>query len=360
MLKYTINRLRQYIFIFLTATIFFLFLTQNCFSKENVFVINNIKIKEKIKVNFSRNKYINIAFKKAFQDLMPKILLSKDLKKVENIKINKIKYLINSFQIVEEKYLNNEYNAVFKVSFNEFKVKKFLGDKNISFTESKKISAIFFPILFINDEIEDFYNNFFYKHWNETKIENELINFILPIEDLDDIFRIKKMKNKIEKINLEEIVSKYDIKNYVFALMDYNNKKLKIYLKTNLNRNESSKNIFYEIDTFENTDRLNYILRNMKMQITDIWKQQNLINISIPLVINVDYKYKNLKDLEKVKNELKKITIIDQFFIDELSIKDSFFKIYYYGNPKNLKTELFKRGYILKDTNGKWGLYKDE
>jgi hypothetical protein len=360
MLKYTINRLREYIFIFLTATIFFLFLTQDCFSEEDVFVINNIEIKEKIEVNFSRNKYINMAFKKAFQDLMPKILLSKDLKKANDIKMNKIKYLINSFQIVEEKYSNNEYNAVFKVSFNEFKVKKFLGDKNISFTESKKISAIFFPILFINDEIEDFYNNFFYKHWDETKIENELINFILPIEDLDDIFIIKKMKNKIEKLNLEEIVNKYDTKNYVFALIDYNNKKLKIYLKTNLNSNESSKNISYKIDTLENEDRLNFILRDVKMKITDIWKQQNLVNISIPLVINVNYNYKNLKDLDKLKSKLKKITIIDQFFIDELSIKDSFFKIYYYGNPKNLKTELFNQGYILSDSNGKWGLYNDE
>ena len=123
--------------------VFFLFLTQNCFSEEDVFVINNIKIKEKIGVNFSRNTYINIAFEKAFQNLMPKILLSKDLKKANDIKINKIKYLINNFQILEEKYSNDEYNAVFKISFDELKVKKFLGDKNISFTESKKISTIF-------------------------------------------------------------------------------------------------------------------------------------------------------------------------------------------------------------------------
>jgi len=360
MLKYIINRLREHIFIFLTAIVFFLFLTQNCFSEEDVFVINNIKIKEKIGVNFSRNTYINIAFEKAFQNLMPKILLSKDLKKANDIKINKIKYLINNFQILEEKYSNDEYNAVFKISFDELKVKKFLGDKNISFTESKKISTIFFPILFINDEIEDFYNNFFYKNWGKIKIENKLINFILPIEDLDDILIIKKMKNNIEKLNLEKIVSKYDTKNYVFALIDYNNKKLKIYLKTNLNNSKSSKNIFYRIDTMENKDKLNYVLKDLKMQITDIWKQQNLVNISIPLAINVNYKYKNLKDLDKLKSELKKITIIDQFFIDELSIKDSFFKIYYYGNPKKLKTELFKQGYILSDKNGKWYLYNDQ
>ena len=360
MLKYTINSFREYIFIFLTATVFFLFLTQDCFSKEDVFTINNIKIEEKIEVNFSRNKYINIAFKKAFQELIPKILLSKDLKKLNDIKIKEIKYLISNFQIIEEKYTNNKYNAVFKVSFSETKVKKFLGDKNISFTESKKISAIFFPIFFINEEIEDFYNNFFYKNWDKTKIENELINFILPIEDLEDISRIKKMKNKIEKLNLEEIVNKYDTKNYVFTLIDYNNKKLKIYLKTNLNSNESSKNIFYEIDSLGNIEKLNDILKDMKLQITDIWKQQNVVNISIPLVININYNYKNLKDLDKLKSELNKITIINKFFIDELSIENSFFKIYYYGNPKKLKNELFNQGYVLSDSSGRWELYSDD
>ena len=104
MLKYTINSFREYIFIFLTATLIFLFLTQNCFSEEDIFTIKNIKIEEKIEVNFSRNKYINTAFKKAFQELIPKILLSKDLKKLNDTKIKDIKYLISNFQIIEEKY----------------------------------------------------------------------------------------------------------------------------------------------------------------------------------------------------------------------------------------------------------------
>ena len=52
----------------------------------------------------------------------------------------------------------------------------------------------------------------------KTEIQNELINFILPLEDLEDIYIITKMKDKIEKLNVDLLVNKYDVKNYIFAL----------------------------------------------------------------------------------------------------------------------------------------------
>ena len=35
---------------------------------------------------------------------------------------------------------------------------------------------------------------------------------------------------------------------------------------------------------------------------------------------------------------------------------NSFFKIYYYGNPKKLSSELLKFGYKLKNNQGHWTL----
>ena len=51
--------------------------------------------------------------------------------------------------------------------------------KNISFSQPENISAVFFPALFINGEIQNFNENYFYKNWTEVIIKNELINFIL-------------------------------------------------------------------------------------------------------------------------------------------------------------------------------------
>ena len=46
---------------------------------------------------------------------------------------------------------------------------------------------------------------------------------------------------------MADIIKKYNIRNYVFAFMQNENKKLNIYLKTNFNDNQVSKNISYEL-----------------------------------------------------------------------------------------------------------------
>ena len=43
-----------------------------------------------------------------------------------------------------------------------------------------------------------------------------------------------------EQLNIDSFVNKYDVKNYAFVLMDYQNKKLNIHLKTNFNNNKIS------------------------------------------------------------------------------------------------------------------------
>ena len=352
--------IREYFFVILTITIFLLVLPSESFPEENVFIIDNVEVEGEMDLDFSREKYINKAFLDSFQILTSKILLAKDLNKISNIKLKEIKNLINSFQVLEERYQNDKYRAVLKIFYNDIKVKKLLGQKNISFSQPKNISAVFFPILVLNDEIQDFNENFFYKQWTTVKIKNELINFILPLEDLDDISRIQEMKNKIEELNVDDLVNKYNIKNYVFALLDHRNKRLNIYLKTNFNSNEISKNISYELDNINNEIKLNSILKELKIQITDIWKEVNIINLMMPLSLKIKFQYTNLQDLDKLKNTFYKINIIEDSSLEEFNINHAFFKIYYYGNPKQLRTELLKFDYQLKNIQGHWELYIDE
>ena len=215
MFIYLIIEYQKKIFIIFIATLFLLTTQSNSYSEDDSIFTNTVEVEGPINVNFSRNKYIDQAFLKSFEILMSKVLLSKDLSKINDIKLNKIKNLINSFQILEEIYRKEKYKATLKVSFNVMKVKKFLGSKNISFSQPKKITAIFFPMLFINEEIQHFNENYFYNEWMEYKIENEIINFILPLEDLDDFTAIKSAKNKIEELDFDNFVNKYNTKNTV-------------------------------------------------------------------------------------------------------------------------------------------------
>ena len=360
LLKYLIVFLREYIFIFLTATIFIFTLFTKSFAEENVFTVNNVIVKGTIDLNFSRNKYFNKAFTNSFEILMSKILLTRYFTKVNNTKLKQIKNLISSFQIVEETYRKNEYRVNIRVYYNDIKVKKFLGQKNISFSQPENITAIFFPVLFVDDEIQSFNENFFYKQWTEVKIKNELINFILPLEDLEDIAKIVEMKNRIEEINVRDLVNKYDVKNYVFALMDYQSAELNIHIKTNFNNNKISKNISYELKNINDELLLNPILKDLKLKITDLWKEENLVNLLMPLSIKIKFQHSNIKDLDKLKKTFYKISIIEDYTLEQFNINNSLFKIYYYGNPKRLRSELSKFGYILMNDQGVWHLVFNE
>ena len=360
LLKYLAARLREYVFIFFTATILlFIFFTKS-FAEENVFTINNVTVKGELDLNFSREKYINRAFSNSFEILMNKILLSRDLAKVNNIKLKQIRSLINNFQILEESYSKDQYKAKIKIFYSGAKVKKFLSLKNISFSQPDNISAVFFPVLFVDDEIQNFSENFFYKHWTEIEIKNELINFILPLEDLEDISQITEMKNRIEELDVDSLVNKYDIESYVFALIDYQNKKLNIHVKTNFNNNKINKNFLYEVENINDELLLNSIAKDLKFKITDIWKEENLINFLMPLTIRLQYQHSNLEALDKLRNIFYKIGIIDSYALEEFNTNNSYFKIYYYGNPKKLRSELLQFGYQLKNDQGHWRLYLHE
>ena len=68
---------------------------------------------------------------------------------------------------MEESHSRDEYKVNVKILYNDIKSKKVLWvKKNISFSQPENISAVFYPVFFINEEIQNFNENFFYKQWN--------------------------------------------------------------------------------------------------------------------------------------------------------------------------------------------------
>ena len=358
MFKYLKNKTKKYIFTIISLTVIIFLSVPKSFAENNIFVVDNIEVKGVLDLNFTRDKYINNAFKQSFKILLSRTLTSTDIAKIKNTKIKKIKSLINSFQILNETYKNNEYKAKFKISYNDTKVKKFLFEKSVSFSQHKKISAVFFPILFVNDSLKDFSENYFFKNWLTTKIPNESIEFILPLEDLDDISQIKKFKNNIENLNIESLVNKYNTKNYAFVLIEFNKQKLNMYIKTNFEDSKVSKNTSYKLNSLNDEVKLNSILVDLKTKISDVWKEANILNLLIPLSIKIKFEHKELKDLDKLKSVFNQISIIDKYTLEEFNVNNSFFKIYYFGNPKKLRLALLNFNYNLKNDQGYWEIYK--
>ena len=52
---------------------------------------------------------------------------------------------------------------------------------------------------------------------------------------------------------------------------------------------------------------LNSALIDLKIIITDLWKEENLVNLLLPLSIRVKFEHKNLYDLDKIRPEIMAI-----------------------------------------------------
>jgi len=360
MFKNNLKIIRDYIFIFLTATILLILSTSKLTAKENIFTVEDIKIEGSVDLSFTREKFIDRAFKKAFNKLLSKILILEDQAKLKNLKLNEIKNLIFSFKILDEKINNKQYLGTFEVLFNDIKIKQLLSKKNISFFEPKNTSVVFFPVLFINNEVKIFDENYFYKNWLMDYSKDETIKFILPLEDLEDIRSVSIKKNDIEKMNFKNIAKKYNIENYATTIMSYEKNELKVYVKTSLDSKEYSENILYELKDWKDKARLSFIIKDLRIKILDMWKKANLINVPSPLNILVQFKFDKLKDLDNLEEIFQKINVINKYSLEKFDIKNSFFKINYYGNPMKLNEEFAKFKYNLKDNQGYWELEKYE
>ena len=99
-----------------------------------IFKISDIEISEPFNVNFNKEKVINKGFLKAFKELTSSIITTKDKPKIKSTKLNEIKFLIESFEINNESFLEKQYIANFNVNFNK--------KKTLNFFEKKKYFSI--------------------------------------------------------------------------------------------------------------------------------------------------------------------------------------------------------------------------
>ena len=199
----------------------------------NSFEIRDVEISKSFEINFNKNEIIDEGFKKAFFELISLITISEDQKKIENVRLNKIKGMIESFSIKEEKFINDVYFVNVGVSFNKKKIYNFLEESNIfpSVPALRKILLI--PII-IDENKKDllvFYKNKFYDEWNLNIEKNELINYLLPTEDLEDLDTIKNKYEIIEEYNFNEITDKYFLKDSIIVLIFKNENGLRILSK---------------------------------------------------------------------------------------------------------------------------------
>ena len=341
------------IFIFFFNILIF-FSTENALSR--TYIIKNIDIIEPYDLNFKKDKVVDRAFIEAFKIIISKVLISENLKKINNYDLEAIRTMIKSFSITNEEFIDNKYHAKFNVFFEKKKLINYFHKLNIITSVPIDKNVFFLPILINlnNNEIKMFNENKFYAEWEKIKDNSYLIRYILPDEDLDDYNYIKQNFQDIESYDFKEILNKYDNENYIVSVFLINDNNLDILSKISFNNNISiNKSKFENID-FKIQENFNKIILDLKKTYEDKWKVENQINLSIKLPLKISIITKNIDLIKNFEDDLKSSDLIYDYNIESMSKNKTLFKIIYNGNPDRLIKNLKGKNYNLDFSSETW------
>ncbi len=345
-----------YNFFLFLALINIFFSTEKSHAK--TFSVNDIEISTPFEINFNKNEIIDKGFVKAFNELIFSILQSKDQIKLKNTSINKIKGMIETFSITEEKFIDEIYYLTLNVSFNKKNIFDLLETKNIFPSLPVKKDFLFIPI-FVDqkmNQVSIYSENKLFNNWNLNNKRYHLLNYILPTQDLDDFSLIKRNINNLEAYDFKEIINKYNINDYIIMIVFNDNNKIRVFNKIFFNQKNNLKNLNYSEVNFDDEEEIFKFVDNLKLVYEDFWKSQNQINTSVKLSLNISIDNSNNIKINKFEKILSNMDLIYNFSIYKFDNQNNFYKVIFNGTPNKFLEVMNEQNYDFKIKNKIWVL----
>jgi hypothetical protein len=336
--------------------------TENVFSNSLIYDVNNVEVKGKINNYLTNKKLIESAFVKAFTIFIDKTLLTKDVKSLNKTKPETIKDLVLTYQIIKsEKTIINETLITLNIKFDSKKINNFLAKKKISYADISNISLTILPVLITNKKILLYEENFFYKNWIKAteapaSRENELINYSLALENIEDLEYINNIKENINLFDIKKINSFKGNLNYALVIIYSTDEKLKAFIKTSIQDINIDRNI--DLNFYEENKNKSYeeVIKILKKEINQIWKEQNLIDVNTPSFLDFFLEMKKTDDYLRFKSALDTIDVIENYSVLEMT--NSYFKIRlkYRGGINKIKDKLIEQNINIQIIDNVWKL----
>ena len=329
--------------------------TQNVLSEENIFNVNNIEIIKK--TNKSNDDLANQAIKDGFEKLKKKILLSRDQKKLSQLQFAEVKSLVSYYQVITiDKDNILEKKMSYNIFFDKEKMHDLFYKTGISYSDIINKEIYLLPILIQDDQLYVYNKNFFYENWNNT-FENDIIEFVLPLENIEIIQNINSNKENLLGLDLRNMFLEYSNANLALVLIQRSNSKNeKVYLKTNILGNDINKNLQIEKSNLSQENLNKKIITEVSEEIINIVKSQNLIDIRTPSFLKAKLIIEKNNNLAELNKRLKRINLIDSIFVQEFNNEYILLKIKYLGKLDKIINQLRNQKIILKLVNDHWRL----
>ena len=147
-------------------------------------------------------------------------------------------------------------------------------------------------------------------------IKDNLLEFILPLENIEVLQNINTNKNNLLNLDLRDLFVEYTKKNLALVIIEDNgSKKQKIYLRTKILGKDIDKNIIFEKGNLSNDKYYEKIIKDVSLELSNIVKSQNLIDIRTPSFLNTKFVTNKKYNLLDLNNRMKDIKSIDNIYV---------------------------------------------
>ena len=144
--------------------------------------------------------------------------------------------------------------------------------------------------------------------------------------------------------------------NLTSSFICLSEKNIKSYIKVNIQNQKVNKNLNFKYDKNNKTNSLNDAIEELKKEINQIWKNQNLIDINTPSFINLTLEINKRKDLLRLKSILEQIDVIENSSVLLLNKDYAKIKVKYLGKVSKIKAKLIEQNIDIKIVNNEWKL----
>ena len=339
------------LFILITFILIVFFKTNTLFSEINLFSVNNIEIEKKDKI--SNNTLADQAIKKGFNQLIERILIKKDREKLEDLNFDQIKQLITYYRVSNTSAKKKDELLNFNVTFDKDKIHQLFYKRGILYSEVLDKEMYILPINIKENEVFIFNKNFFYTNWNQLNNEG-LIEFILPIENIEIIQKVNSNKGNLLNIDLNDLFKEYNKKNLALVLIEDKKNTKKVYMKLKVQDKEISKSLNFEKKNFINDEFNKKIIFEIKEDLINLIKSKNLIDISTPSFLNAKFFFDRDNSLINLNSKFKKIESIENIYIQELNKNYVSLRIKYLGKLEKIINQLKNERVSVQFVNEIW------
>ena len=272
---------------------------------------------------------------------------------MSNLSEAKIRALVTYYNISKNK--EEETNLInFNITFDKDKMHDLFFKNGISYSDIGDKEFYILPVLLTENEIFIFSNNYFYENWNNVG-NDTLLEFILPLENIEIIQNINQSKNNLLDLELNLLFGEYSDKNLAVVLIQNNkpNEK-KIYLKTRIQNKVIAKNLNLARNNLSMNKLNEKIIIDAKDELINLVKSQNLIDVRTPSFLNVKLNLNKQSNLVLLKSRIKNIDLVENILVQNFSKNYVNVKIKYFGSLEKILNQLKNEDINLEFNNDQW------